>query len=99
MRATSAQGDKASPQHSAAQRSEDHHGTLLESKTAARQQHSTQHAAEQKQPSVPMKTTRLYRFSPGCHGLPSPSLLLPNWSIMCTPWNTNLQQLRGCLHA
>lgn len=38
-----------------------------------------------------MNTTRLYRFSPACHGLPSPSLLLPNWSIMCTPWNTNLQ--------
>lgn len=40
---------------------------------------------------VPMNTTRLYRFSPSCQGLPSPSLLLPNCSIMCTPWNTNLQ--------
>jgi hypothetical protein len=34
----------------------------------------------------------LTRFWPGCQGLPSPSPLLPNWSIMCTPWNTNLRE-------
>lgn len=96
MRATSAQGDEASPQRSAAMKATRRDRFLQAAarwqQTAAGQQHSTQHTAEQKQRSVPMKTTRLYRFSPGCHGLPSPSLLLPNWSIMCTPWNTYLQQ-------
>lgn len=42
-----------------------------------------------------MKTTRLKRGCPGCHGLPSPSALLPNWSIMCTPWNTYLSGQHG----
>ena len=45
-----------------------------------------------------MKTTRLIRFWPGCQGLPSPSPLLPNWSIMCTPWNTNLREWEGQVH-
>lgn len=54
--------------------------------------HAAPSPCSQPQPdNPPMNTTRLTRFSSGCHGLPRPSALLPNWSIMCTPWNTNLQ--------